>query len=74
MYAKGEVSYQALPLPDRVSLPDDLALAAVQGFLAELRKRHSVRDFATTPVPEAVIATAIAAAGTAPSRAPSTRR
>ena len=69
MYAKGEVSYQALPLPDRVSLPDDLALAAVQGFLAELRKRHSVRDFATTPVPEAVIATAIAAAGTAPSGA-----
>ncbi len=69
MYAKGEVSYQALPLPDRVSLPDDLALAAVQGFLAELRKRHSVRDFATAPVPEAVIATAIAAAGTAPSGA-----
>lgn len=28
MYRKGEVSYQALPLPDRVQLPDDQALAA----------------------------------------------
>jgi iodotyrosine deiodinase len=69
MYAKGEVSYQALPLPDRVSLPDDKALAEAEAFLAHLRTRHSVRDFASTPVPGSVIATAIAAAGTAPSGA-----
>ncbi len=61
--------YEALPLPDRVSLPDDRALAEVQEFLADLRTRHTVRDFAPTPVPEAVIAAAIAAAGTAPSGA-----
>jgi iodotyrosine deiodinase len=69
MYAKGEVSYQALPLPDRVSLPDDRALAEAQAFLTHLKTRHSVRDFAATSVPESVIATAIAAAGTAPSGA-----
>jgi iodotyrosine deiodinase len=69
MYRKGEVTYQALPLPDRVQMDDDAALAAAEAFLAYQRKRHSVRDFATRPVPEAVIAACIAAAGTAPSGA-----
>ncbi len=69
MNAKDTARYEALPLPDRVSLPDDRALAEAEAFLAHLRTRHSVRDFAPTPVPEAVIATAIAAAGTAPSGA-----
>jgi iodotyrosine deiodinase len=69
MYRKGEVTYQALPLPDRVQLPPDAAVAAAEGFLAYMRRRHSVRDYADTPVPEAVITAAIAAAGTAPSGA-----
>jgi iodotyrosine deiodinase len=69
MYRKGEVSYQALPLPDRVQRDDAEALAAAEGFLAYMRKRHSVRDYSTRPVPEAVIAACIAAAGTAPSGA-----
>ena len=34
-----------------------------------MRKRHSVRQFAPTPVPESVIAACIATAGTAPSGA-----
>lgn len=67
MYKKGEVSYQALPLPDRVVVPD--AQAAADMFLAFMRQRHSVRQYAATPVPEAVIAACIAAAGTAPSGA-----
>jgi iodotyrosine deiodinase len=67
MYRKGEVSYQALPLPDRVVLDDPVQAAA--DFLAFMRKRHSVRQYAATPVPEAVIAACIAAAGTAPSGA-----
>ena len=69
MYSKGEVSYQPLPLPDRVQLDEADSLVAAEEFLTYMRKRHSVRDFATRPVPETVIATCIAAAGTAPSGA-----
>lgn len=69
MYRKGEVSYQALPLPDRVQMDDARALQAATDFLAYMRKRHSVRDFSPRPVPETVIAACIAAAGTAPSGA-----
>jgi nitroreductase len=69
MYRKGEVHYQALPLPDRVQKPDDEATAAAEAFLAYMRKRHSVREFSTRAVPEAVIAASIATAGTAPSGA-----
>ncbi len=69
MYRKGEVTYQALPLPDRVQLDETASLAAAEGFLAYMKKRHSVRDYAPRPVPQAVIAACIAAAGTAPSGA-----
>lgn len=69
MYRKGEVSYQPLPLPDRVQRDEAGSLAAAGDFLGYMRKRHSVRDYATRPVPEAVIAACIAAAGTAPSGA-----
>jgi iodotyrosine deiodinase len=69
MYRKGEVHYQALPLPDRVQRPEAEALAEAEAFLAYLKKRHSVRDYSSRPVAEAVIAACIAAAGTAPSGA-----
>jgi len=69
MYRKGEVSYQPLPLPDRVQLPPDLSLAEAETFLARMRRRHSVRDFSDRPVAEAVIAACIATAGSAPSGA-----
>ena len=69
MYKKGEVSYQALALPDRVQLDPQASIAAAQDFLAYLRKRHSVRQFSDRAVPQAVIAACIAAAGTAPSGA-----
>lgn len=69
MYRKGEVTYEPLPLPDRVQKPDDAALADAQAFLAYMRKRHSVRHFSTRPVPQAIIETCIATAGTAPSGA-----
>ncbi|MGB8813941.1 MAG: nitroreductase family protein [Paracoccaceae bacterium] len=69
MYKKGEVSYQALPLPDRVQRDPDAALDAAQAFLTYMKKRHSVRDYSGRDVPEPVIAACIAAAGTAPSGA-----
>jgi iodotyrosine deiodinase len=69
MYRKGEVRYQALPLPDRVQLPPEASLKAAQDFLAYMRQRHSVRDYAPDPVPEAVIRAIIATAASAPSGA-----
>jgi nitroreductase len=69
MYRKGEVTYQALPLPDRVQKPDDQALAEAQAFRDDLRRRHSVRQFSDRPVPEAVLTTCIEAAALAPSGA-----
>ena len=69
MYFRDQVSYQPLALPDRVEVAPDVALAQAEAFLAYLKKRHSVRDFAPTPVPQPVIAACIAAAGTAPSGA-----
>jgi iodotyrosine deiodinase len=67
MYRKGEVVYEALPLPDRVVRDD--ALRSAQDFLGFMRLRHSVRQFSNAAVPDAVIAACIAAAGTAPSGA-----
>ena len=69
MYFRDKVACEPLPLPDRVDLPDDKALAAAEAYLSYLKKRHSVRDFAPTAVPEAVISACVAAAGTAPSGA-----
>jgi nitroreductase len=69
MYRKGEVSYQPLPLPDKVARSDEAALAAAEAFRDYLKKRHSVRQFSPRPVPEPVITACIAAAGLAPSGA-----
>ena len=69
MYFKDKVSYQPLPLPDRVALGDAEALKAAEAFRDYMKKRHTVRDFSADPVPEEVIAACVAAAGTAPSGA-----
>lgn len=69
MYSHDDLHYTALPLPDRFDWSDDERLAEVSRFLDRMRKRHSVREFAATPVPAEVIQQAVAAAGTAPSGA-----
>lgn len=69
MYARGTIRYTPLPLPDRVQKPDAEALAAACAFRDYMRQRHSVREFDPRPVPEAIIAACIEAAGTAPSGA-----
>lgn len=69
MYRKGTVTYQPLPLPDRVQMPDAEALAAVSAFRDYMRKRHSVRDYSDRPVPREVICACIEAAASAPSGA-----
>ncbi len=65
----GEVRYEPLPLPDRVQVPEAEALRAAEAFRDHMRRRHSVRQYAARPVPEAVIVACIQAAATAPSGA-----
>ena len=69
MYKKGEVTYEPLALPDRVQMDAAGALAGAEAFRDYMRKRHSVREFTSDPVDEAVIAACIEAAGSAPSGA-----
>ena len=69
MYRKGEVQYQALALPDRVELPEPEAQAAAERFRDYMKRRHSVRQYSTRAVPEAVIVACIEAAVLAPSGA-----
>jgi nitroreductase len=56
-----------VPLPPR-RLPADPG-AAAREFLDLMKSRHTVRDFSARPVPQALIETCIATAGTAPSGA-----
>jgi iodotyrosine deiodinase len=63
------MSYKPLALPDRVQLSPDQATKASKDFLAYMKKRHSVRDYANTPVPREVIENIIATAASAPSGA-----
>ena len=61
--------YEGIPLPDRRTFANTEMTERAEGFLGEMKTRHSVRDFAATPVPRAVIESCIAAAGRAPSGA-----
>ncbi|MEQ9181863.1 MAG: nitroreductase family protein, partial [Nitratireductor sp.] len=61
--------YQPVPLPDYRELPVEEMRARAQAFYDEIRTRHTVRDFATRPVPRDIIETCIRAAGTAPNGA-----
>ena len=63
------MSYKPLALPDRVQLSPDQATKASKDFLAYIKKRHSVRDYATSPVPREIIENIIATAASAPSGA-----
>jgi nitroreductase len=62
-------TYEAVPLPDRVEMTEAERRAAASSFYDRMRRRHSVRDFAETPVPLAVIEDCIRVAGSAPSGA-----
>lgn len=61
--------YEAIPLPDRRDFSDAEMTARAEAFLAEMKTRHTVRDFTDQPVPRAVIESCIRAAGRAPSGA-----
>jgi nitroreductase len=61
--------YPHLPLTGWTTRPPEDLLARARAMREELQQRRTVRDFAPTPVPRAVIEEAIRAAGTAPSGA-----
>lgn len=60
---------ESLPFDALPALDDAERIARARRFLSMARTRRTCRDFAPDPVPRAVIETAIAAAGTAPSGA-----
>ena len=62
-------AFEAIPLPDRRHFSDADMARRARDFLAEMKTRHSVRDFTNQPVPRAVIEDCLRAAGRAPSGA-----
>jgi nitroreductase len=54
---------------ERERLSDDQMRAAAKAFLEEIRRRRTVREFSSDPIPDDVIAAAIEAAASAPSGA-----
>lgn len=57
-----------IPL-DFQPVPEEEMLPRAQSLLATMRRRRTIRDFSSRPVPRALIETAVAIAGTAPSGA-----
>jgi Nitroreductase family len=69
MFAKMQLRYEPLPLPDRTNIGDQEMQVAADAFYDRIRQRHTVRDFSDRPVALSVIESCIRAAGTAPSGA-----
>ena len=62
-------SNRFVPLESWREYPVDEMRRRVTGFLDDMRRRRTVREFSPRPVPRDVIEAALAAAGTAPSGA-----
>lgn len=69
MFSRDAMEYRAVPLPDRSARDDSEIAAAANAFLADMQRRHTVRDFAARAVARDVIESCVAAAGLAPSGA-----
>ena len=61
--------YKALPIPDRWELTDKEMIERSEKFYELMKKRHTVREYSSRPVPRIVIENCIKAAGLAPSGA-----
>ncbi|MEZ5891966.1 MAG: nitroreductase family protein [Parvularculaceae bacterium] len=65
-----EEKFQSLAeLGDHIERSDDEMRARAAAFFDEIKRRHTVRDFLDTPVPQEIVEHCIAAAGRAPSGA-----
>ncbi|MEM9027835.1 MAG: nitroreductase family protein [Pseudomonadota bacterium] len=69
MFAKAQLTYEAIPLPDFHRMSDGEMVAAATSFYQFMRTRHSVRQFSDREVPRGIIEDCIRAAGSAPSGA-----
>lgn len=61
--------YKALPIPDRWEMSDKEMISKSEEFYVLMKKRHTVREYSSRPVPREVIENCIRAAGLAPSGA-----
>ncbi len=62
-------NYTPIPLPDFVELPVAEMRDRATAFYETIRKRHTIREFSTRPVPREILEQCLRAAGTAPSGA-----
>ena len=69
MISREKLAYEAVALPDRISMNDAAMMDAVQRFREFMARRHSVRQFSDRPVDFEVIEECIRVAGSAPSGA-----
>lgn len=69
MFQKEKLNYAPIPLPHRSKMNDGEIQAAAEAFLSKMSRRHTVRDYTSRPVDQAVIASCIKTAGLAPSGA-----
>ncbi len=69
MFARKNLRYEPVPLPDRVERDDPGMLDEAARFYRTMKQRHSVRDFTDREVPRKVIEECVRTAGTAPSGA-----
>lgn len=69
MFSRDQLSYKAIPLPDRFERSDEEIEARARTFCDLMSKRHTVREFSPRAVPQGVIEACIQAAGFAPSGA-----
>ncbi|MDG1020066.1 MAG: nitroreductase family protein [Emcibacteraceae bacterium] len=61
--------YKALPVPDKWEMSDKEMISKSEEFYELMKKRHTVREYSSRPVPREVIENCIRAAGLAPSGA-----
>lgn len=61
--------YKALPIPDKWEMSDKEMISKSEEFYELMKKRHTVREYSSRPVPREVIENCIRAAGLAPSGA-----
>lgn len=61
--------HDRLPLMDYQEYPPEEMARRADWFYAEIRRRHTVRQFSGRPVPRSIIESCLRAAGTAPSGA-----
>ncbi|MFT5278183.1 MAG: iodotyrosine deiodinase [Glaciecola sp.] len=61
--------HKASPLSDYIEYPEKEMIERSERFYADIKRRHSIRQFSNRPVPQVIIENCIKAAGTAPNGA-----